>query len=91
VQVTTALVVLVLSSVPLNVAGWGLREGAAAWVFGYAGLGASLGLTVSIEFGVLGAIATTPGLLVLASDVIARRGRRTVSTEKRPLEEVPHG
>jgi glycosyltransferase 2 family protein len=90
-QVTTALVVLVLSSVPLNVAGWGLREGAGAWVFGYAGLGAALGLTVSIEFGVLGAIATTPGLLVLVSDVVARRGRRSLGTEKRSLEEVPHG
>jgi uncharacterized membrane protein YbhN (UPF0104 family) len=90
-QVTTALVVLVLSSVPLNVAGWGLREGAGAWVFGYAGLGAATGLTVSIEFGVLGALATTPGLLVLVSDVVNRRKGRTVDTEKRPLEEVPHG
>jgi uncharacterized membrane protein YbhN (UPF0104 family) len=90
-QVTIALVVLVLSSVPLNVAGWGLREGAGAWVFAYAGLGAALGLTVSIEFGVLGALATTPGLVVLVSDVVARRGRRNVGTEERSLEEVPHG
>jgi len=90
-QVTIALVVLVLSSVPLNVAGWGLREGAGAWVFGYAGLGAATGLTVSIEFGVLGALATTPGLLVLVSDVVQRRSRRTVGTEDRPLEEVRHG
>lgn len=91
-QVTIALVVLVLSSVPLNVAGWGLREGAGAWVFGYAGLGAATGLTVSIEFGVLGALATTPGLFVLAADVVSRRrSRRTVGTESRPLEEVRHG
>jgi uncharacterized membrane protein YbhN (UPF0104 family) len=90
-QVTIALVVLVLSSVPLNVAGWGLREGAGAWAFAYAGLGAATGLTVTIEFGVLGALATTPGLLVLVADVVARRSRRNVGTEKRPLEEVRHG
>ena len=36
-------VVLVVSAVPLNLAGWGPREGAAAWVFAAAGLGAATG------------------------------------------------
>jgi uncharacterized membrane protein YbhN (UPF0104 family) len=93
-QVTAALVVLVLSAVPLNVAGWGPREGAGAWVFGYAGLGAATGLTVTIEFGVLGALATTPGLVVLLSDAVSRRSRRrrrTVGSDERPLEEARHG
>jgi glycosyltransferase 2 family protein len=90
-QVTLALVVLVGSAIPLNVAGWGPREGVTAWVFGYAGLGASTGLTVSIVYGVLSALATTPGLLVLGSDALRRRSRRSLGAEERPLEEVPHG
>jgi glycosyltransferase 2 family protein len=93
-QITAALVVLVLSAVPLNVAGWGPREGAGAWVFGYAGLGAATGLTVSIEFGVLGALATAPGLVVLLADAFsrrARRRRRSVGSDERALEEARHG
>ena len=36
-----ALVVLLASAVPVGIAGWGPREGAAAWVFGAVGLGAA--------------------------------------------------
>ena len=90
-QVTAALVVLVGSAIPLNVAGWGPREGVTAWVFAYAGLGAATGLTVSIEFGVLSALATAPGLLVLVADALRRRSRRNLGAEERPLEEVRHG
>ena len=43
VLVPTALVVLVASSVPVSIAGWGPREGVTAWAFGYAGLGAGNG------------------------------------------------
>jgi hypothetical protein len=60
-------------------------------VFGYAGLGAATGLTVSIEFGVLSALATTPGVLVLVADAFHRRSRRNLEAEDRSLEEVPHG
>jgi uncharacterized membrane protein YbhN (UPF0104 family) len=90
-QVTAALVVLVGSAIPLNVAGWGPREGVTTWVFAYAGLGAATGLTVSIEFGVLSAVATAPGLLVLVADALRRRSRRNLDAEERPLEEVRHG
>ena len=46
--VPLALGVLLASAIPLNIAGWGPREGAAAWVFGAAGLGASAGLEVAV-------------------------------------------
>ncbi|WP_245927802.1 lysylphosphatidylglycerol synthase transmembrane domain-containing protein [Nocardioides silvaticus] len=59
------LVVLVAASVPLSVAGWGPREGAAAWLFAGAGLGAATGLSVAVAFGVVSLVATLPGLLVL--------------------------
>lgn len=65
-----ALVVLTASAVPTNIAGWGPREGAAAWAFSSVGLGATLGVTVAVVYGVLALVATLPGAVVL---VIARR------------------
>ena len=65
-----ALVVLTASAVPTNIAGWGPREGAAAWAFSSVGLGATLGLTVAVVYGVLALAATLPGAIVL---VAARR------------------
>ncbi|HLY33917.1 MAG TPA: lysylphosphatidylglycerol synthase transmembrane domain-containing protein, partial [Jatrophihabitantaceae bacterium] len=37
--VPLAVIVLIATGIPVSVAGWGLREGAAAWVFAAAGLG----------------------------------------------------
>lgn len=53
--------VLLGSSIPLNVAGWGPREGVAAWAFASYGSTAALGLTASVTFGVLSTAATLPG------------------------------
>jgi phosphatidylglycerophosphate synthase len=61
------LIVLVLfaTGLPVNVAGWGPREGAAALVFGVAGLGAAEGLTIAVVYGVLSFVACLPGAGVL--------------------------
>jgi uncharacterized membrane protein YbhN (UPF0104 family) len=92
VLIPIALLVLVGSAIPLNVAGWGPREGVTAAVFGLAGLGSADGLTVSIVFGVLAAVATLPGLLVLLGDVVVVRRRRTaVPAGIRTLEEARRG
>jgi uncharacterized membrane protein YbhN (UPF0104 family) len=88
--VPLALTVLVGAAIPLNVAGWGPREGVTAAVFGLAGLPSADGLTVSVVFGVLSAVATMPGLLVLLADVVVRR-RRAPEPAPRPLEEARHG
>jgi hypothetical protein len=56
--------VLLGAAVPLNVAGWGPREGVAAWAFSAFGSTAAVGLTVAVTFGVLALVATLPGLLV---------------------------
>lgn len=61
------LVVMLASAIPLNVAGWGPREGAAAWVFAAAGLGAGAGVEVAVVYGVLSLVATLPGALALRS------------------------
>ena len=60
-----ALLALIAMSLPLNVGGWGPREGVTAWSFGAAGLGASQGLTVAVVYGVLSFAASLPGALVL--------------------------
>ena len=63
-----ALVVLMAMAVPLNVAGWGPREGVAAWAFAAAGLGAAQGVATSVAYGVLVFVAALPGAAVLLAD-----------------------
>jgi hypothetical protein len=59
------LLALLAMGLPLNVGGWGPREGALAWAFGAAGLGAAQGLTVAVVYGVLAFAASLPGAGVL--------------------------
>jgi len=63
--VTLALVVLLASAVPTNIAGWGPREGAAAWAFSSVGLSAAQGVTTSVVYGVMVLVATLPGAVML--------------------------
>jgi hypothetical protein len=60
-----AVLVLLAMSVPTNIAGWGPREGVAAWAFGAAGLGVGQGVTVAVVYGVLALVACLPGAAVL--------------------------
>ncbi|MFJ9995003.1 lysylphosphatidylglycerol synthase transmembrane domain-containing protein [Streptomyces werraensis] len=62
-----ALLALLAMSLPLNVGGWGPREGVAAWAFSAAGLGAGRGLTVAVVYGVLSLAASLPGAVVLVA------------------------
>jgi uncharacterized membrane protein YbhN (UPF0104 family) len=63
--VPLALLVLVAMGIPANVAGWGPREGVAAWVFGAAGLGAGQGVATAVVYGVMVLVASLPGAVVL--------------------------
>ena len=67
-----ALLVLLLAALP-NVGGWGPREGAAAWAFAAAGLGASLGVATAVVYGVMVLAASLPGAVVLLAGIVARR------------------
>jgi glycosyltransferase 2 family protein len=83
-----AMLVLLAMVVPLNVGGWGPREGVAAWAFAAAGLGAAQGVAAATAYGVMGLVATLPGGLVLAGDRMARgRARRPSAAER--VAEVP--
>jgi len=68
-----ALIAVLAGSIPLNIGGWGPREGAAAWAFAAAGLGATAGIAASTTFGVLALIAVAPGAAVVAASALHRR------------------
>jgi uncharacterized membrane protein YbhN (UPF0104 family) len=64
-----------LAMVLPSVAGWGPREGATAWVFGAAGLGADRGAATAVVYGVMALAASLPGALVLVAGWFPRRER----------------
>ena len=57
--------VLMTMLIPVTVAGWGLREGAAAVLWGAVGLTAADGVLVSVAYGLLVLIGSLPGALFL--------------------------
>jgi uncharacterized membrane protein YbhN (UPF0104 family) len=75
-----AMLVLAAMVLPVNVGGWGPREGVAAGLFAAAGWGAAQGVAAATAFGVLALVATLPGILVL----LARLPGRPASREVRP-------
>ncbi len=64
-EAVTTLVPLVLTAmlIPLSIAGWGWREGAAALLFPLAGATAEAGVAASLAFGAVMFAASLPGLL----------------------------
>ena len=70
--VALLMVIQVAAVIPLSIGGWGLREGAAAWAFGAAGLGAATGVTVATLYAVLMLVAVAPGAGLLLKDAVRR-------------------
>jgi uncharacterized membrane protein YbhN (UPF0104 family) len=68
-----AVVVVLASSIPLSLGGWGPREGASAWAFGVVGLGAAAGIAAATAYGILAMIAVAPGAVVLIAAALRRR------------------
>ncbi|OJA07063.1 hypothetical protein QHL1GM_17520 [Halomonas sp. QHL1] len=60
-------VLLLAMLIPFSVAGWGLREGAAAGVWALVGLPSAQGVAVSLAYGVLVLLASLPGMWVAMS------------------------
>jgi hypothetical protein len=76
------LLALLAMSLPLNIAGWGPREGVAAWAFATAGLTAAQGVATAVTYGVLVLAASLPGAAVL----VVRLAGRT-----KPASTLGHG
>lgn len=64
-----ALLAMVLPSI----AGWGPREGANAWAFSAAGLGAAHGAATAVAYGVMMLVAFLPGAVVLVAGWLPRQ------------------
>ena len=60
-----AVLALLAMGLPLNIGGFGPREGVTAWAFAATGLGAEAGLATAIVYGVLSFVASLPGAAVL--------------------------
>jgi glycosyltransferase 2 family protein len=71
------LLVLLAAGLPMNVAGWGPREGMAAWAFGAAGIGAAAGVATAVAYGAMVVVASLPGAVVL----LVARGVRSPGRE----------
>lgn len=88
--VPLALLVLLAAGLPTNVAGWGPREGVAAWTFGAAGLGAEQGVATAVAYGAIVAVANLPGVVVLVTGA-ARGNVRTDPAARRSLRATAAG
>jgi uncharacterized membrane protein YbhN (UPF0104 family) len=91
-----AVLVLLAMVVPLNIGGWGPREGMAAWAFAAAGMGAAQGVAAATLYGVLAMAATLPGLAVLVEGVVRHRNGQVELRPAGPVdpvipEEAAHG
>ena len=82
-----AMLVLVAMGVPTNVAGWGPREGMAAWAFTAAGLGTAHGVATAVVYGVMSFVACLPGGVVLLGAWWLRRRSPVAPRSLGPVEE----
>ena len=87
-----AVLALLAMGLPLNVGGWGPREGVTAWAFGAQARGAGRGLAVAVVYGVLSLVASLPGLIVLVARWYAglRAGARATAQAPAPAP-APRG
>jgi hypothetical protein len=79
--VPLTLLALLAMALPLSIAGWGPREGVAAWAFAAAGLTATQGVATAVTYGVLALVASLPGAVVLVAQWSA--GARSSAGERR--------
>ncbi|MFI1996046.1 lysylphosphatidylglycerol synthase transmembrane domain-containing protein [Actinoplanes sp. NPDC020271] len=82
------LLALLAMGIPLNVGGWGPREGVMAWAFGAAGLSAEQGVTIAVAYGICAFVAAAPGAIVVAVRA-AKKMRRPVLTPVAVQAEQP--
>jgi len=68
--------ILMTMLIPITVAGWGIREGAAAGLWGAVGLTPEDGVAISVAYGLLVLASTAPGAIVLTSAIVGDRGRK---------------
>lgn len=83
------LLALLAMAIPLNVGGWGPREGVLAWAFAAAGLSPVEGLTIAVVYGVLAFVAALPGALILLGRAAQRALPKPVTVVVAPAATEP--
>jgi hypothetical protein len=83
-----ALLVMLVMVVP-SIGGWGPREGATAWAFGAAGLGAEQGVATAVAYGIMVLVACLPGAALLVISWF-RRIQRPEQAEPPLPEQAAH-
>lgn len=79
--------VLLVATVPVSIAGWGVRESSMVVAFAYAGLAQSDGLTLSILFGIVSfVLGAAGGLVWIASGLPIRSFAQARGAEPSPRE-----
>jgi uncharacterized membrane protein YbhN (UPF0104 family) len=87
--VTLALIALAGMSVPFGIGGFGPREAVAAVAFAAIGLSADAGVATSAAYGVLAAVSTAPGALIMLLDVRHQLDLRHQRETPCPLDVLP--
>jgi uncharacterized membrane protein YbhN (UPF0104 family) len=69
--------------VPVSLAGWGVRELGAVWLFGFAGIAPESALLISVLFGLLLIVTALPGgcLLLLSGQLFRRRPEEATKSQ----------
>jgi glycosyltransferase 2 family protein len=67
--------VLLVMMLPISIAGWGVREGAAAVLWGLSGLEVAEGVAIAVAYGLLFLLAALPGVLPLLRVTLGRARR----------------
>jgi len=74
------LLIFLAAGLPLSLAGWGPREGMAAWSFAAMGLGAEQGVATAVAFAAIVLVANLPGAAVMVVASVRRGLARPVET-----------
>jgi hypothetical protein len=65
-------------TLPITIAGWGIREASAAAIWGLANLTPADGVAVSVTYGIIVLLSALPGILF----VIPRSGKADVGDKR---------
>jgi len=57
-------IVFLVMTIPISIAGWGVREGVMVIGFGYLGIASEQVLALSILYGILTLVSTIPGIII---------------------------
>ena len=57
-------IAILLMTIPVSIAGWGIREGVIVGGLGYVGMGIENSLALSIMFGLLVLVFSLPGMFI---------------------------